>query len=51
MNAYTAFVSRLLFPLQERVKGHDSVALRRRLERSQWLAPEVIEAEQVSRLR
>ena len=51
MNAYTAFVSGVLFPLQERAKGHHSVALRRRLERSQWLAPDVIEAERVARLR
>ena len=29
---YTRFVSGVLFPLHERIKGHDSVAVRRRLE-------------------
>jgi phenylacetate-CoA ligase len=34
---YTRFVSSLLFPLHERIKHHDSVAVRREMERSQWL--------------
>jgi phenylacetate-CoA ligase len=48
---YTRIASGLLFPLQERVKKHHSVALRRELERTQWLAPEEILALQVERLR
>lgn len=32
MNPYTALCSRLLFPLHERLKGHQSVAIRERLE-------------------
>lgn len=51
MSVYTSFVSSVLFPLQERVKGHQSLALRQRLERSQWLTPAAIEAERVARLR
>ena len=38
--AYARFASSVIFPLHERLKGHDSLALRRRLERSQWLPEE-----------
>ena len=48
---YTRFASGVLFPLHERLKHHDSVALRRRLELSQWHTPAQIQAEQLSRLR
>ena len=48
---YTCFVSRVLFPLHERIKGHDSVERLRALESSQWLAPDAIEAVRVHRLR
>lgn len=48
---YTRFASGVLFPLHERLKGHDSVAIRRRLERSQWASPADIESQQVERLR
>ena len=37
---YTALVSTLLFPLHERLKGHDTVAVRRELEQTQWWPPE-----------
>jgi phenylacetate-CoA ligase len=48
---YTRFVSGVLFPLHERLKGHDSVAVRRRLERSQWQPAAAIAQEQGQRLR
>lgn len=48
---YTQLCARALFPLHERLKGHSSVALRRRLEASQWLPRAQIEAEQTERLR
>jgi phenylacetate-CoA ligase len=48
---YTRLAAGLLFPLHERLKGHHSVALRRRLERSQWLPREQIDARRVERLR
>ena len=51
MSLYTAFVSGLLFPLQERIKGHHSVPLRRQLERSQWASPDAIRDDQLQRLR
>ncbi len=51
MSAYTAICSGLLFPLHERLKGHQSVAVRRRLEASQWQSPAQIEAIRIERLR
>ncbi|MCL4695867.1 MAG: AMP-binding protein [Burkholderiaceae bacterium] len=48
---YTRFTSGVLFPLHERLKGHSSVDLRRRLERSEWLPRAEIEREQGVRLR
>ena len=51
MSLYTAVCSHALFPLHERLKGHDSVAVRQRLEASQWWPRETIEADRVARLR
>ncbi|MBG6080386.1 phenylacetate--CoA ligase family protein [Rubrivivax gelatinosus] len=48
---YTQLVSRIVFPLHERLKRHDSVAVRRALEASQWWPPERLEALRVERLR
>lgn len=48
---YTRLAAGVLFPLHERLKGHDTVAVRRRLEASQWWAPDRIRALQVERLR
>lgn len=48
---YTRLCSSLLFPLHERVKGHSSTALRRELERTQWLPPEDLSQLQLARLR
>jgi phenylacetate-CoA ligase len=48
---HTRLVSRWLFPLHERVKGHASPALLRELERSQWWERSRIEALQAQRLR
>jgi phenylacetate-CoA ligase len=50
-NLYTSICSRVLFPLHERLKGHDSVRIRERLERSQWLSADAIAQEQGQRLR
>lgn len=47
----TALVSRVIFPLQERLKHHTTVAVRRGLEESQWWPRERIEALQLSRLQ
>jgi len=48
---YTRLVSGLVFPLQERLKGHSTVAIRRRMEDTQWWAPERIAELQARRLR
>jgi phenylacetate-CoA ligase len=48
---YTTLVSSVLFPLQERLKGHDTVRIRRALEESQWWPRERLEAYQAERLR
>ncbi|MDE2277585.1 MAG: phenylacetate--CoA ligase family protein [Burkholderiales bacterium] len=48
---YTAFTAGLLFPLQERLKQHTTVAVRRGLEASQWWPPERLQALQLERLR
>jgi len=48
---YTRLVSGVLFPLQERLKGHDTVRVRRAMEASQWWPRERIEALQLARLR
>ena len=48
---YTRITAALLFPLHEKLKGHDSVARRRALELSQWWPRERIEAAQLARLR
>ncbi|GAB3100055.1 phenylacetate--CoA ligase family protein [Aestuariicella hydrocarbonica] len=51
MSLYTDLISRAIFPLHERVKGHRSVKWRQELESSQWLKREAIEAIQLINLR
>lgn len=51
MSVYTAFVSRWVFPLQERLKGHDTVRVREAMEQSQWWSAERIRQVQLDRLR
>jgi phenylacetate-CoA ligase len=48
---YTSFVSAVLFPLHEHIKGHHSTRLRRELERSQWWPTERLEEYRTERLR
>jgi len=50
-NTYTRLVSGLLFPLHERLKHHDSVAVRRRMEETQWWPAQRLAALQLERLR
>jgi phenylacetate-CoA ligase len=47
----TQAVSQVLFPLQERLKGHDSVARRRALENSQWWSSDALTRYRLERLR
>ncbi len=51
MSLYTKLVSSVLFPLHERLKGHDSVAVRKEMGRTQWLEPEELDALRLQRLR
>jgi phenylacetate-CoA ligase len=51
VSPYTAFCSRVAFPLHELLKGHTSVTVRRRLEASQWWTREQLAHWQVVRLR
>lgn len=48
---YTRLVSGLLFPLHERLKHHDTVAVRKQLEQSQWWPRDRLQQMQVERLR
>lgn len=48
---YTRLISGLVFPLQERLKRHSTLAVRRSLEESQWWPAEQIQALQLQRLR
>ena len=48
---YTAVVSSIIFPLHERLKRHASVAVRRRMERTQWWSAEQLASANVERLR
>jgi len=48
---YTAWVANVLFPLHERLKGHDSRARLSALEASQWLDRERLAALQLRNLR
>lgn len=48
---YTRIVSSMLFPLQERLKHHNTVAVRREMDRSQWWPADQIRQLQVDRLR
>lgn len=51
MDPYTSLVSRWLFPLHEKIKKHNSVALRKEMEISQWWNREQIEQLQQQRLQ
>ncbi|WP_448565123.1 phenylacetate--CoA ligase family protein [Thalassotalea ganghwensis] len=48
---YTKLVSSLLFPLHEKLKKHKTVAVKRSLEKSQWLPQEQIIEQQGKRLQ
>ncbi|MBS1188669.1 MAG: capsular polysaccharide biosynthesis protein CapK [Rhodocyclaceae bacterium] len=50
-SAYTALCSGVLFPVHELLKGHSSVAVRRRLEAQEWWPRDRLEAWRVERLR
>lgn len=56
MNAHakdpvTSLISGFVFPLHEMLKGHDSVRVRREMERTQWLSPAELSLLRLARLR
>lgn len=51
MGLQTSFVANILFPLQEKLKKHDTVAIRQALDDSQWWSPEKLENLRLERLR
>jgi phenylacetate-CoA ligase len=48
---YTNIVSKILFPIHEKLKKHDTVAIRQSLEQSQWFSREQLVSQQAKRLR
>lgn len=48
---YTQFVSGFLFPLQEKLKSHDTVTIRRKMEQSQWWPHDKLEIFRIQRLQ
>ena len=48
---WTRFLSRIVFPVHEKLKGHDSVARLHALERSQWWRIDDLERHRLARLK
>ena len=48
---YTKFVADVLFPLQEKMKKHDTVAIRKAMDGSQWWSPARLDLYRLERLR
>lgn len=48
---YTSLVSGVFFPLHERLKKHNSVAIRKKMEETQWWDKDRLQDYQLSRLR
>ncbi len=51
MGLYTKWVAGVVFPLQERLKQHSTVAVRREMERTQWWSADELAQLQITRLR
>ena len=51
MGLQTALVANILFPLQEKLKKHDTVAIRQAMDHSQWWPAEKLEELRLERLR
>lgn len=51
MEFYTRFVANFLFPLQEKLKDHDTVAIRKQMEDSQWWPKDKLAQYQLAKLQ
>ncbi len=51
MSLYTKLVSGIIFPIHEKIKGHNSVATRKEMEQSQWWSSDKLKQFQLERLQ
>ena len=51
MNLYTKLVSTVLFPLHEQLKNHDTVHIRKDMEKTQWMSTQDLKTLQLERLK
>ena len=51
MSLYQKAVAGVLFPLHEKLKRHDTIAVHKAMEASQWLSPQALAALQLENLR
>lgn len=51
MSVYQKAIANFLFPLHEKLKGHDTIAVHRSMEQSQWLSPGDLEQLQLDNLK
>jgi phenylacetate-coenzyme A ligase PaaK-like adenylate-forming protein len=51
MELYTKLAANVLFPIHEKLKGHNTIEVFRAMERSQWLSADELQELQISRLR
>lgn len=51
MKLYTSLVANFLFPVQEKLKKHNTVAIRKAMDDSQWWSSEQLEKLRIERLR
>ncbi len=51
MGVYTNLVANLIFPCQEKLKKHDTVAIKQVMEKSQWFPSDELKLHQLERLK
>lgn len=51
MSLYTKLISSIVFPLHEWLKKHDTVHIRKQMDKTQWLSVEQLESLQLERLQ
>jgi len=51
MSLYTKLVANIIFPLHERLKKHDTVHIRKDMEKTQWFSAQELKALQIERLK
>ncbi len=51
MSLYTKLVANIIFPLHERLKKHDTVHIRKELEKTQWLSTQELKTLQIESLK